>query len=111
MFENLKIIKKTQHEAQKIINEALKEVDKINQGLLQKSIKVNEESYQVEIARAKKRSEDLLESSSISIDLEIKKIKSTAEQQVKEIEIKAKTNHEKAVNDVLQMIFYRSETK
>ncbi|GAG80084.1 unnamed protein product, partial [marine sediment metagenome] len=34
---------------------------------------------------------------------------SKAEQYAKEIEIKAKVNHNKAVNDVLDMIFSRSE--
>jgi len=43
--------------------------------------------------------------------LEIKKLLDTAEQQANEIETKAQTNHEKAVNAVIQMIFYRSESK
>ena len=111
MFEKLRIIKKAQMEAKLIISEALREADKINQGLLQKSIKLNEESYQVEVAQAKKRADDLLESSSIGIDLELKKILRAAEQQAKKIEIQAKTNHEKAVNDVVHMIFYRREIK
>ncbi|MCK5346405.1 MAG: hypothetical protein KAR20_23505 [Candidatus Heimdallarchaeota archaeon] len=111
MFENLKIIKETQLEAKKIVNDALKKVATINQGLLQKSIKVNEESYRVEITRAKKRSHDLLESSSISIDLDIKNILGTAEHLAKDIETNAQTNHEKAVNAIIQMIFYRGESK
>ncbi|MHA1521433.1 MAG: hypothetical protein ACTSRK_14715 [Promethearchaeota archaeon] len=111
MFEKLKKIQEVQLEAKKIIHDALKEVDIINQGLLQKSINVNEESYQAEIAQAKKRAEDLLETSSIGIDLEIKNILSNAEKQSNEIEKKAKTNHEKAVNHIVEMIFYRVETK
>ena len=111
IIENFKIIKETQQEAKKIMSEAFTEVEKINQDLLQKSIKINEESYRVEIAQAKKISHDLLEDSHLSIDLENKIIMDMAEHQAKEIETKAQTNHEKAVNAVIQMIFYRSISK
>ena len=110
MFEKLKMIKETQLEAKKIINDALKKADMISLGLLQKSMKVNEESYRVEVAQAKKRADDLLESSSLGFEKDIEMILSTAKHQVEEIEIHAKTNYEKAVNDVIQMIFYRRET-
>jgi len=53
----------------------------------------------------------LLKSSSLGVDQEKKQIMSKAEQHAKEIEIKAKTNHEKAVNNVLDIIFNRSEKK
>jgi vacuolar-type H+-ATPase subunit H len=111
MIDILKRIQKTQQEAKKIISDALIEADKIKQGMIQKSIEVNKESYLAEIAQAEKRANVLLKSNNIGIKLEIKKIFSTAERQAKEIEIKAKVNHEKAVNDVLNLIFYRSEKK
>ena len=110
MFEKLKMIKKTQLEAKKIINDALRQVDLINKGLLQKSMTVNEESYRVEVAQAKKKADAMLESSSKGFEKDIEMILSLAEHQVEEIEMHAKTNYDKAVNDVIQMIFYRRET-
>jgi len=111
MLEVLKKIKEKQQEAKKIINDASIEAQKIKQGLLQKSIAVNEEVYLAEIAQAEKRADELQKSSSLAIDQEINQILNRGEQQAKEIEIKAKANHEKAVNNVLDMIFNRSEKK
>jgi len=111
MLEVLKKIKEKQQEAKKIIDEASIEAQKIKQGLLEKSVAVNEEAYLAEIAQAEKRADELLNSSSLGIDQQIKQILSKGEQQAKEIEIKAKINHEKAVNVVLDMIFNRSEKK
>ena len=111
MLEVLKIIKKNHQEAKKIINDAFIEAEKIRQGLLKKSGAVNEEAYLAEIAQAEKRAEELQKSNSLGIDQETNKIWSTGEQQAKEIEIKAKITHEKAVNNVLDMIFKRSEKK
>ena len=111
MLEVLKKIKEKQQEAKKIIDEASIEAQKIKQGLLEKSVAVNEEAYLAEIAQAEKRADELLNSSSLGIDQQIKQILSKGEQQAKEIEIKAKTNHEKAVNNVLDIIFNRSEKK
>ena len=111
MLEVLKKIKEKQQEAKKIIYDASIEAQKIKQGLLQKSLAVNEEVFLAEIAQAEKRADELQKSSSLGIDLEIKQILSRGEQQAKEIEIKAKTNHEKAVNDVLEMIFNRGVKK
>jgi len=110
MFEKLKMIKDTQLEAKEIINGALKKADMISQGLLQKSMKVNEESYRVEVAQAKKKADEMLESSSKGFEKDIEMILSIAEHQVEEIEMHAKTNYDKAVNDVIQVIFYRRET-
>jgi vacuolar-type H+-ATPase subunit H len=100
-----------QQEAKKIINEASIKAQKIKQDLLQKSVAANEEAYLAEIAQAQKRADELQKSSSLGIDQQIKQILSKGEQQAKEIEIKAKTNHEKAVNNVLDIIFNRSEKK
>jgi len=111
MLEVLKIIKEKQEEAKKIINDASIEAEKIKQGLLQKSVAANEEAFLAEIAQAEKRADELRLHSSLGIDIEIKQLLSTAEQHAKEIEIKAKVNHEKAVNDVLEMLFNRSEEK
>ncbi len=111
MLEVLKKIKEKQQEAKKIIGEASIEAQKIKQGLLEKSVAVNEEAYLAEIAQAEKRADELLNSSSLGIDQRIKQILSKGEQQAKEIEIKAKINHEKAVNNVLDIIFNRSEKK
>ena len=111
MLEVLNIIKENQQKAKKIINNASIEAEKIMQGLLQKSVAANEEAFLAEITQAEKRADELQKSSSSGIVQEIKQILSTAEQQAKEIEIKAKANHEKAVNDVLDIIFYRSEKK
>ena len=111
MLEVLKIIKENQQEAKKIINDAFIEAEKIKQGLLQKSLSVNVEAFLAEIAQAEKRADELQKSSSLDIDQELKQILITAEQQAKEIEIKAKLNHEKAVNDVLDIIFNRNEKK
>ncbi len=111
MLEILNKIKENQQEAKKIINDASIEAEKIMQGLLQKSVAANEEAFLAEIAQAEKRADELQKSSILGIDQEIKQILSTAEQQAKEIEIKAKINHEKAVNDVLDMIFNRSGKK
>jgi len=111
MLEVLKKIKEKQQEAKKIIDEASIEAQKINQGLLEKSVAVNEEAFLAEIAQAEKRADELLNSSSLGIDQQIKQILSKGEQQAKEIEIKAKINHEKAVNNVLDIIFNRSEKK
>jgi vacuolar-type H+-ATPase subunit H len=111
MLEVLNIIKEKQQEAKKIISDASIEAEKIKQGLLQKSVAENEKAFLAEIAQAEKKADELHKSSSLGIDQEIKQILSTAEQQAKEIEIKAKINHEKAVNDVLDMILNRSEKK
>ena len=111
MLEVLKKIKEKQLEAKKIINDASIEAQKIKQGLLQKSVAVNEEVYLAEIAQAEKRADELQKSSSLRIDKEIKQILSRGEQQAIEIEIKAKANHEKAVNNVLDLIFNRSVKK
>ena len=105
MLEVLKIIKEKQQEAKKIINEASIEAQKIKHDLLQKSVAANEEAYLAEIVQAEKRADELLNSSSLGIDQQIKQILSKGEQQAKEIEIKAKINHEKAVNNVLDIIF------
>jgi vacuolar-type H+-ATPase subunit H len=109
MLEVLKIIEEKQQEAKKIINEASIEAQKIKYDLLQKSVAANEEAYLAEIAQAEKRADELLNSSSLGIDQQIKQILSKGEQQAKEIEIRAKINHEKAVNNVLDIIFNRSE--
>ena len=111
MLEVLNKIKENQQEAKKIINNAYIEAEKIKQGLLEKLIAVNEEAFLTEIAQAEKRADELQKSSSLGIDQEIRHILSTGEQQAKEIEIKAKINHEKAVNVVLNMIFKRIEKK
>jgi len=111
MLEVLKKIKEKQQEAKKIIDEASIEAQKIKQGLLEKSVAINEEAYLAEIAQAEKRADELLNSSSLGIDQQIKQILSKGEQQAKEIEIKAKINHEKAVNNVLDIMFNRSEKK
>jgi len=111
MLEVLNIIKKNQQEAKKIINDASLKAEKIKQGLLQKSVTANQEAFLAEIAKAEKKADELQKSTSLGLDQEIKQILSTAEQQAKEIEIKAKINHEKAVNDVLDMLFNRSEKK
>ena len=111
MLEVLNVIKEKQQEAKKIINDASIEAEKIKQGLLQKSVAENEKAFLGEIAQAEKRADELQKSSSLGMDQKIKQILSTAEQQAKEIEIKAKVNHNKAVNDVLDMIFNRSEKK
>ena len=111
MLEVLNIIKEKQQEAKKIISDASIEAEKIKQGLLQKSVAENEKAFLTEITQAEKRADELQKSSSLGIDQEVKQILSMGEQQAKEIEIKAKVNHEKAVNDVLDMIFNRSEKK
>ena len=111
MLEVLNVIKEKQQEAKKIINDASIEAEKIKQGLLQKSVAENEKAFLGEITQAEKRADELQKSSSLGIAQKIKQILSTAEQQAKEIEIKAKVNHNKAVNDVLDMIFNRSEKK
>ena len=111
MIEVLKIIKEKQQEAKKIIIDASIEAEKIKKSLLQKSVAANEEAYLAEIAQAEKRADELQKSSSQSIDQEIKQILSTGEQNAKEIEIMAKHNHEKAVYDVLDMLFKRSVKK
>ena len=111
MLEVLNIIKEKQQEAKKIISDASIEAEKIKQGLLQKSVAENEKAFLAEISQAEKKADELQKSSSLGIEQEIKQILSTAEQQAKEIEIKAKVNHNKAVNDVLDMIFNRSEKK
>ncbi|HEC38529.1 MAG TPA: hypothetical protein ENI29_09855 [bacterium] len=111
MLEVLKIVKKNQQKAKKIINNASIEAEKIMQGLLQKSVAANEEAFLAEITQAEKRADELQKSSSLGINQEIKQIQNTAKQQAKEIEIKAKLNHEKAVNVVLDMIFNRDEVK
>ena len=111
MLEVLDLIKEKQQEAKKIINDASIEAEKIKQGLLQKSVAANVEAFLAEIAQAEKRADELQKSSSLGIGQKLKQILSTAEQQAKDIEIKAKINHEKAINDVLGMIFNRSEKK
>ena len=111
MLEVLKIVKKNQQKAKKIINNASIEAEKIMQGLLQKSVAANEEAFLAEITQAEKRADELQKSSNLGIDQEIKQIQSTAKQKAKEIEIKAKLNHDKAVNAVLDMIFNRDEVK
>jgi len=109
MLEVLNKIKENQQVAKKLINDASIEAEKIKQDLLQKSVAANEEAFLAEITQAEKKADDLQKSSILSIDQEIKQILSTAEQQAKEIAFKAKINHEKAVNDILDLLFNRSE--
>ena len=111
MLEILNIIKEKQQEAKKIIYDASIEAEKIKKNLLQESLAANEEAYLAEIAQAEKRANELQNSSSQSMEQEIKQILSTGEQHAKEIVIKAKHNHEKAVNDVLAMLLNRSVKK
>jgi vacuolar-type H+-ATPase subunit H len=111
MLEVLNLIKEKQQIAKKIINDASIEAEKIKQGLLKKSLAANEEAFLSEIAQAERKADELLKSSSLGINQEIKYILSKGEQQAKKIEITAKVNHEKAVNYVLDMIFNRSEKK
>jgi len=111
MLEVLKKIKEKQQEAKKIINDASIEAEKIKKGLLQKSVIANEEAFLAKIAQAEKRADELQKSSSRSMEQEIKQILSRGAQHAKVIEIKAKNNHEKAVNDVLDMLFNRSVKK
>ncbi len=111
MLEVLNLIKEKQREAQKIIDDASIEAEKIKQGLLQKTVAANKEGYLAEIALVEKKADELQKNSSSGIDKEIKMILSTAEQQAKVIEINAKANHDKAVNDVLEMIFNRGDKK
>jgi len=111
MREVLDLIKEKQQEAKKIIRDASIEAEKIKNGLLQKSVAANKEGYLAEIAQAEKKADELLKSGISGIDQEIKQILINAELQVKEIEIKEKGNHEKAVNDVIDMILNRSEKK
>ena len=111
MFEVLKIIREKQQEAKKIINDASIIAEKIKQGLLQKSAAANEEAFLAEIAQAEKRADELRLHSGLSIDAEIKQILSIAEQQAKEIELKAKINQVKAVNYVLDLFFNKAEKK
>ena len=111
MREVLNLIREKQQEAKKIIKDAYIEAEKIKQGLLQKSVAANNEGYLAEITQAEKKADELLKTGVSGIDQEINQILITAEQQVKEIEIKAKNNHEKAVNDVIDLIVNRSEKK
>ncbi|MHA2181204.1 MAG: hypothetical protein ACXAAH_07255 [Promethearchaeota archaeon] len=104
MLEVLNIIKEKQREAKKIIKDAHIEAEKIKKDLLEKSVTANEEAFLFEITQAEKRAQEMLKSNNLGIGQKIKQIMSTAEQQAKNIEFKAKTNHEKAVNDVLDMI-------
>ena len=107
MLEVLKIIKEKQQEAKKIIDEANIKAEKIKQALLQKSGTINEEAYLAEIAQAEKRANELKLQNSLGTDTEINQIRNRAEQQAKEIEIKAKINQERAVNYVLDLKFNR----
>ena len=111
MLEVLDQIKEKQQEAKKIIDDASIEVEKIKQGLLNKSVAANEEAFLAEIAQIEKKVDELRKSSLSGIDVKINQILNKAEQQAKEIEIKAKVNHEKAVNYVLDMIFNKGEKK
>ena len=111
MLEVLKIIKEKQQEAKKIIDEANIKAEKIKLDLLQKSGTINEEAYLAEIAQAEKRADELKLEASLGIDAELKQIRNRAEQQAKDIEIKAKFNQGKAVNYVLDLVFYRGGKK
>ena len=111
MREVLNLIREKQQEAKKIIKDAYIEAEKIKQGLLQKSVAANNEGYNAEITQAEKKADELLKTGVSGIDQEINQILITAEQLVKEIEIKAKNNHEKAVNDVIDLIVNGSEKK
>ena len=111
MREVLDLIKEKQQEAKKIIQDASIEAEKIKKGLLQKSVAANKEGYLVEITLAEKKADELLKTGILGIDQDINQILITAEQQVKEIEIKAKSNHKKAVTDIIDMILNRSEMK
>ncbi len=111
MLEILNLIKENQQEAKKIINDASIEAEKIKEGLLKKSVTANEEAFLAEIAQAEKKADESQKSSSLGINQEIKEIMNKADQQAKEIENKAKVNHEKAVNFVIDMIFSKSEKK
>jgi hypothetical protein len=107
--DNLRILKKTQEEAKRIINSALIKADKIKQGLLQKSMEAYEEAYLTEIAQAEKFAKNSLKSSSKGIDLEIEQLLMTAKQLAINVENQAITNEEEAVKHIINLVFYRSE--
>lgn len=111
MLEVLDKIKEKQEEAKKIIDDASIEVEKINSDLLDKSTTANEEAFLAEIDQIEKKADELRKSSTLGIDVKIKQILNDAEQQAQEIERKAKVNHDKAVNYVLDMIFNKGEKK
>lgn len=111
MLEILNKVKEQQQEAKKIIDDAFIKAEKIKEGMLQKSVAANEEAFLAEIAQAEKRADELHKGHNLGIDQEIKQIINKAEQQAKEIETKAKVNYKKAVNEVIDMIFNRSEKK
>ena len=79
--------------------------------MLQNSASANEEAYIAEITTNENKAVELQKKSILDLDQKIKEILIDAEQQAKEIENKSLEKQKKAVNDILDMIFSRSEKK
>ena len=109
MTENLRILKKTQEEAKRIIDSALIKAEKIKQGLLQKSTEAYEETYRTEITQAEKFAKNLLKNSTKGIEVEIEQIMKSGNQIIIEVENQAKTKEEEAVKHIISIVFQRSE--
>ncbi len=109
MSDNLRILKKTQEKAKRIIDSALIKAEKIKEGLLQKSMEAFEEAYHTEIAQAEKFAKNILKSSSEGIELEIDQLLMSAKQLAIKIENQAIINEEEAVKHIINIVFHRSE--
>ena len=111
MLEVLDQIKEIQQEAKKIIDEAKIKAEKSKESMKEEIATASENTYLAEIAQAEKNGEELIEARKVEIKKEIQKILSNAEQEGKTIKSKIKSNYEKAVNYVFNMIINQGEEK
>lgn len=104
MFEVFKAIKEKETEAKKIIEEALAQAEKIKREAERIALQEYEKAYKSAMSSFNQRVAELKEQMAESVNREVKNILSKAEEKSKEIEIRAKSRFEDAVEMILNDI-------
>ncbi|HLB99752.1 MAG TPA: hypothetical protein VJL33_00335 [Candidatus Bathyarchaeia archaeon] len=104
MLEALKAIKEKHLEAKRIIDEANAEADKIIQEAAQQGLREYEIAYKTTIAQAEQKAIDEKRKMAEEAERELGKLLCEAEEQAKEVELKASKNFDKAVDAVFEMV-------
>lgn len=104
MLEVFKAIKEKEIEAKKIIEEALAQAEKIKREAELIALQEYEKAYKSAMGSFKQKIAELKEQMAESINLEVKNILSKAEEKAKEIEIRAKSRFDDAVETILNDI-------
>ena len=104
LLEAFKAIKEKHVEAKRIVEEATAQAEKLMNEAEQKAMNVYEEAYKTTIRQAEQKAMDLKRKAAKDAEHDLAKFLSTAEDQAKGIEAKAKKNFKTAVDSVLNVI-------